>query len=104
MHGDLCGSIEPVMASGNKYLFLIINDYNRVMWVYFLRSKSEAFDMFKKYRAQVKKGTNKQVKVFRSDREGEFSSKEFVSYFEENGIERHYIAPLYASTKERGET
>ena len=33
------------------------------------------------------------VKVFRTDRGGEFLSKEFASFCEENGIKRHLTTP-----------
>lgn len=93
VHGDLCGPIEPATAGGNKYFFLLVDDFSRVMWVYLLKSKDEAFGVFKKFRAKVEDGKERKVKVFRSDRGGEFSSNEFKSYCEEVGIERHFTAP-----------
>lgn len=41
VHGDLCGPISPVTASGNRYLFLLVDDFSRFMWVYFLKNKDE---------------------------------------------------------------
>lgn len=93
VHGDLCGPIEPTTTGGNRYFFLLVDDYSRYMWVYFLKSKDEAFGVFKKFRALVEDGPDKRIRVFRTDRGGEFTSKEFVSYCEEAGIERHYTAP-----------
>ncbi|KAL8090107.1 hypothetical protein AgCh_039543 [Apium graveolens] len=93
IHGDLCGPIEPAIMGGNKYFLLLVDDFSRYMWIYFLKSKDEAFVMFKRFRALVENGSEKRIKVFRTDRGGEFNSKEFTSYCEENGIERHYTAP-----------
>lgn len=93
MHGDLCGPISPATSAGNKYLFLLVDDYSRVMWGYLLRSKDEAFQAFKKFRAQVENGNDKKVQIFRTDRGGEFSSKQFISYCEEAGITRQFTAP-----------
>lgn len=93
IHGDLCGPISPPTAGGNKYFFLLVDDYSRKMWVYFLKNKDEALNAFKKFLALVETGSERKVKVFRTDRGGEFSSNEFKNFCEEVGIKRHYTAP-----------
>lgn len=93
IHGDLCGPITPETASGYRYFFLLVDDYSRFMWVYFLKSKDEAFKVFKCFRAQVEKSTERKIKVLRTDRGGEFTSKDFKDYCESAGIERHYTTP-----------
>lgn len=93
VHGDLCGHIEPATAAGNKYFFLLVDDYSRVMWVYFLKSKDEAFEAFKTFRAKVENGTQRNIKTLRTDRGGEFTSKLFNSYCEEAGIMRQLTTP-----------
>lgn len=57
VHGDLCRPITPVPTVGNKFFFLLVDDFSRVMWVYFLKSKDEALEAFKNFRAGVEKGT-----------------------------------------------
>lgn len=93
MHGDICGPITPATPAGNKYFMLLVDDYSRVMWAYLLKRKDEAFSAFKRFRAQVEDGPERKVKVFKTDRGGEFNSKEFNTYCEENGIARHLTAP-----------
>lgn len=36
VHGDLCEHITSETASRNKYIFLLVDDFSRVMWVYLL--------------------------------------------------------------------
>ncbi|KAL8112462.1 hypothetical protein AgCh_019968 [Apium graveolens] len=93
IHGDLCGPITPPTVTGNRYFLLCVDDYTRVMWVYFLKSKDEAFEAFKRFRAKVEKGTKAKIKTFRTDRGGEFTSKSFNAYYEEAGITRQLTAP-----------
>lgn len=37
IHGDLCGLITPSTSRGNRYIFLIVEDFTRVMWAYLLK-------------------------------------------------------------------
>lgn len=93
VHADLCGPITPETASGKGYFLLLVDDFSRVMWVYMLKYKDEALSMFKKFKALVEDGSERKIKVLRTDRGGEFLSKSFVQYCEENGIERQYTNP-----------
>ena len=93
VHGDLYGPISPETASGNRYFFLLVDDFSRFMWVYFLKNKDETLSAFKNFCALVEDGPEKRVKNFRSDRGGEFTSNEFKSYCEKARIQRHYTTP-----------
>lgn len=92
VHGDICGPIAPSTPGGNKYVFLLVDDWSRVMWAYLLKYKDEAFGVFKKFRALVETQDRK-IRTFRTDRGGEFMSKDFTLYCEEAGIARHFTAP-----------
>ena len=63
------------------------------MWTMLLQEKSEAFEKFKNFKKLVEQETKCKIKTFRSDRGGEFCSKEFHMYCDENGIKRHLTAP-----------
>lgn len=67
VHGDLCGPIEPAIIGGNKYFLLLVDDFSRALWVYMIKRKDEALDMFKKFRALVENGGDKKINVFRTD-------------------------------------
>ncbi|KAL8134233.1 hypothetical protein AgCh_009329 [Apium graveolens] len=92
VHADLCGPISPTTAGGNRYFLLLVDDYSRWMWVYMLKSKDQALLMFKRFKAHVEKGTDKHVKMIRTDRGGEFCSQEFKNFCEDHGIARQYTA------------
>ncbi|XP_035843200.1 uncharacterized protein LOC118490096 [Helianthus annuus] len=65
----------------------------RFMWVYFLKTKDEAFSNFKKFKVKAEKNNKYKVGMLRTDRGGEFTSKEFNQYCEDQGIERQLTAP-----------
>ena len=36
VHADLCGPISPPTPAGNRYFFLLVDDFSRMMWVFLL--------------------------------------------------------------------
>ena len=93
LHGDLCGPIRPNTPAGKKYIIVVIDDHTRYMWSMLLKEKSEAFEKFKRLRKTVEQETGKKIITFRTDKGGEFVSKEFNDYCESVGIRRHLTAP-----------
>nr|GFA12573.1 zinc finger, CCHC-type [Tanacetum cinerariifolium] len=91
--GDLCGPISPETESGKKYMFLLVDDCTWYMWVYFLKSKDEAFETFKQFKLKVENEVRKKLKSFRTEKGGKFTSMEFTRYCKENGILRQLTAP-----------
>lgn len=53
VHRDICSPISPSTPGGNRYFFLLVDDYSRFMWAYFLKTKDEAFEAFQKFIAMV---------------------------------------------------
>jgi hypothetical protein len=46
---DLSGPIAYISIGGNKYGFVIINDYSHFTWVFFLQDKGETQEVLKKF-------------------------------------------------------
>ena len=67
VHADLCGPITPATLAGNKYFFLLVDDYSRWMWVYTLKEKSGAFEVFKKFKRLVENRSGHRLKTLRTD-------------------------------------
>nr|GEV64049.1 zinc finger, CCHC-type [Tanacetum cinerariifolium] len=93
LYGDLCGPITPPTPSGKRYIFLLVDDYSRYMWVYFLNTKDQAFDTFKEFKKSIENELRTTLKMLRTDRGGEFTSNEFTQYCKENGIAQQLTAP-----------
>ncbi|KAE8681124.1 hypothetical protein F3Y22_tig00111342pilonHSYRG00188 [Hibiscus syriacus] len=93
IHTDMCGPIKPSSLGNNNYFLLFIDDFSRKTWVYFLKQKSEVFEVFKKFKAAVERESGRKIKAMRSDRGGEFTSREFQEFCEANGIRRPMTVP-----------
>jgi transposase InsO family protein len=86
VHTNLCGPMHTTSTDGNVYFLTFIDDFNRKIWIYFLRHKSKNFAKFKEFKAEVEKQSGKYVKVLKSNGGGEYSSKEFANFCKSQGI------------------
>lgn len=57
IHTDLLGPISPCTSSGMKYIMTFVDDSTRRNWIYLLRSKDEAYQIFVEFKARVEKET-----------------------------------------------
>ncbi|KAG8474810.1 hypothetical protein CXB51_031511 [Gossypium anomalum] len=75
IHTDICGPITSESFSRKRYFISFIDDFSRKTWVYFLKEKSEAFEVFKKFKVMVEKATGRHIKSVRSDRGGDVAER-----------------------------
>ena len=89
VHSDLWGPSRVASKGGVYYFMTIIDDCSRKVWVYCLKSKDQAFKVFKTWKAITEKQTNRKGKKLRIDNELEYCSNQFDSYCNLEGITRH---------------
>ena len=53
LHIDICGPSAIESIGGNRYILVIVNDFSRFTWVYFLKPKSEATPQLKEFIKQI---------------------------------------------------
>ena len=63
------------------------------MWVALLKKKSEALEQFKKFKSIAEAEKEVKIKSMRSDRGGEFTSKEFKSLCDKSEIKKQLTTP-----------
>ncbi|KAI3702044.1 hypothetical protein L6452_27650 [Arctium lappa] len=93
LHMDLFGPTNVMSIGKKSYCFVIVDDYSRFTWVYFLRTKDETSGLIKYFILRIENQTNQKVKVIRSDNGTEFKNIDLNTFCEEQGIERQYSAP-----------
>ncbi|GJR88067.1 retrovirus-related pol polyprotein from transposon TNT 1-94 [Tanacetum coccineum] len=72
--------------NGKKYIFVIIDDYSRYTWVYFLRTKDEAPDMIIDFINQVQRNLKAQILTIRTDNGTEFKNEKLRAFYAKLGI------------------
>ena len=80
MHIDLCGPMSEDSLGGSKHFLLIVDDFSRFMWVYFLTRKSETLLTFIYWGTHAEKESRHKVKAVRSDHGSDFTSHGFVDF------------------------
>nr|GEV09103.1 retrovirus-related Pol polyprotein from transposon TNT 1-94 [Tanacetum cinerariifolium] len=68
LHMDLCGPMRVAIINGKRYVLVIVDDYSRYTWTYFLRSKDETFEVLIDFLRLVQRGLQAQVRVSRAYR------------------------------------
>ncbi|CAI7931029.1 unnamed protein product [Closterium sp. NIES-54] len=83
-------------AAGAEYFLTIVDVYTQMTWVYVLSKKSDVAETVKTdWLPMVERQQDRLVKAIRTDRGGEFLSKEFPSCLKKNGIRQSLIMPYF---------
>ena len=93
IHSDLCGGIDPMSLGGGSYFVTFTDDATRYCWVYILKKKCDVFSTFTDWKALVENQYGRNIKVFRTDNGGEYTSNEFETYLKKEGIVHQKTIP-----------
>ena len=78
VHTNVCGPMSTQAKGG---------------YVYLMRWKSETFEKFKEFKAEVENQLGKRINAIQFDRGGEYLLGDFKDYFTQNGIVSQLTAP-----------
>ena len=53
VHTDIRGPITPASREGKRYWMVIVNDFTCFPWVYFMKHKSEAPNIYRQWRSDI---------------------------------------------------
>ncbi|GKB20613.1 retrovirus-related pol polyprotein from transposon TNT 1-94 [Tanacetum coccineum] len=87
---DLCGPIRVASINEKKYILMIVDDYSRYTWVYFLHSKDETPEIIKKFIAQAQLNYKAKVCKIRTDNGTEFKNATLKAHYEKLGIMQQF--------------
>ncbi|KAJ9557113.1 hypothetical protein OSB04_011727 [Centaurea solstitialis] len=90
LHMDLFGPVNVQSIGGKKYTLVIVDEYSRYTWVFFLRAKSDAPEEIILFVRKMEKLNNLTVRSIRSDHGTEFKNSTLESFFEQKGISQNF--------------
>nr|GEX24996.1 hypothetical protein [Tanacetum cinerariifolium] len=73
LHMDLCGPMRIESINGKRYVLVVVDDFSRYTWVFFLHSKDEASEVIISFIKKTQVNPQLQVQRVRTDN-GESSS------------------------------
>lgn len=86
VHSDISGPMEKNSIGGARYFLLFIDDFSRMTFIYFLKTKGEALSYFKEFKSAVENTQNRKIKILRTDNGCEYCSKDFEGFLKNAGI------------------
>jgi transposase InsO family protein len=93
---DLFGPTTYASVGGNLYCLVIVDDFSRYIWVFFLHNKSEVASIFKKFAKKAQNEFDCKIKKIRSGNGNEFDNTNIHEYCDEIGI-KHEVSATYTS-------
>jgi len=87
IHTDICGPMRVSSNGGSKYFITFTNDSTRWTEIKFIKSKDQALEEFKSYKALVEKQHGVKIKAIQSDNGREYVNKEFDEFLKTQGIQ-----------------
>jgi transposase InsO family protein len=94
LHIDLVGPTRVRSMGGKWYVLVVVDDYSRYAWLFFLEEKGETFGFV---RDLVLRLTNERhrdaIRAIRSDNGSEFRNSRFETFCHDLGLEHQFSSP-----------
>jgi transposase InsO family protein len=93
LHMDLFGPIAYISIGGSKYCLVIVDDYFRFTWVFFLQENSQTQEALKIFLRWAQNEFGMRIKKIRRDNGTEFKNSQIEGFLEEEGIKHEFSSP-----------
>jgi transposase InsO family protein len=80
LHMDLFGLIAYISIGGSKYCLVIVDDYSRFTWVFFLQEKSQTQETLKRFLRRAQNEFGLRIKKIRSDNGTELKNSQIEGF------------------------
>jgi transposase InsO family protein len=87
LHMDTVSPSRVRSIGGKWYIFVIVDDYSRYSWVFFLERKDEVFEHFQSMFLRLNNEHPNYFKAIRSDNGTEFRNASFDQFCLEHGVD-----------------
>jgi transposase InsO family protein len=93
LHMDLFRHVAYLSIGGSKYGLVIIDEFSRFTWVFYLQDKTKTQGTLKCFLRRAQNEFDLNVKKIKSDNESEFKNLQVEEFLEEEGINHEFSAP-----------
>ena len=93
LHMDLFGPTKTLSLSRCHYDFVIVDDFSRFTWVFFLSHKSSTFESFENFFNKIEHGNMNKICSILTDHGGEFDNNLFFKFCRDKGSNHKFASP-----------
>jgi len=93
LHMDLFGPSRTMSLGGNYYGLVIVDDYSRFTWTFFIATKDETYHVFKNFAKAVQNEKNNSIVSIKSDHGREFQNEKFDRFCSKLAIKHNFSEP-----------
>jgi transposase InsO family protein len=88
LHMDTVGPSRVLSMGGKWYVLVIVDDYSRYSWIFFLESKDEVFEYFWSLALRLNNEHPNCLKAIHSNNGTEFRNASFDQFCHEHGVDQ----------------
>jgi len=85
--------MSAVSLNDYYYYVIFIDNFSMHTWIYFMKTKDEAFGQFQEFKALLESQMGRKIKALRSHTGGEYISKDFKRFYADAGIKKELTVP-----------
>ena len=93
IHMDLFGPVAYISIEGNKYGLVIVDDYSRFTWVFFVYDKSHVQEKIKIFVRKAQREFGLPIKKMRSDNGIKFKNTLVEEFLDDESIKHEFSTP-----------
>ncbi|WVZ97929.1 hypothetical protein U9M48_043429 [Paspalum notatum var. saurae] len=93
LHMDTVGPARVASVSGMWYVLVVVDDFSRFSWVFFMDFKDEAFGFVWDLVLRLRNESHKAMRAIRNDNGGEFRNSRFENFCRDLGLEHQFSSP-----------
>jgi transposase InsO family protein len=93
LHMDTVGPSQVRYMGGKWYILVVVDDYSRYYWVFFLESKDHVFEHFQLLALRLNNEHPNCLKATRSGNGNGFRNVSFDEFYLEHGIDQQFSTP-----------
>jgi transposase InsO family protein len=100
LHMDLVGPARVRSVGGKWYVLVVVDDYSRYAWVFFLDDKSETFGFVRDLIVRLKNERHgNAIRAIHNDNGSKFKNSRFDAFCCDLGLEHQYSTPYVPPQK-----
>ncbi|WVZ58416.1 LOW QUALITY PROTEIN: hypothetical protein U9M48_008692 [Paspalum notatum var. saurae] len=93
LHMDTVGPARVASVSAKWYVLVVVDDFSRFSWVFFMEFKDKAFGFVRDLVLRLRNESHKAMRAIHGDNGGEFRNSRLENFCHDLGLEHQFSSP-----------